>query len=149
MATAYLGLGTNMGNKRRNMITAAALLAERAGDVLALSGFYETEPWGFSSENTFLNAALRLETELSPEELLQMTEQIEVDMGRKEKSHGEYHDRIIDIDILLYDDLVEDTPRLVIPHPRMHLRRFVLEPMLEIAPDAVHPVMKKSIARLM
>ena len=138
-----------MGNKRRNMITAAALLAERAGDVLALSGFYETEPWGFSSENTFLNAALRLETELKPEELLQVTEQVEADMGRKEKSHGEYHDRIIDIDILLYDGLVIDTPRLVIPHPRMHERRFVLEPLGEIAPDVVHPVMKKSIADLM
>ena len=131
------------------MITAAALLAERAGDVLALSGFYETEPWGFSSENTFLNAALRLETELKPEELLQVTEQVEADMGRKEKSHGEYHDRIIDIDILLYDDLVIDTPRLVIPHPRMHERRFVLEPLCEIAPHVVHPVMKKSIAYLM
>ncbi len=138
-----------MGNKRRNMITAAALLAERAGDVLALSGFYETEPWGFSSENTFLNAALRLETTLKPEDLLQVTEQIEKDMGRKEKSHGEYHDRIVDIDILLYDDLVIDTPRLVIPHPRMHERRFVLEPLLEIAPEAVHPVMKKSIVDLM
>lgn len=149
MATAYLGLGTNMGNKRRNMITAAALLAERAGDVLALSDFYETEPWGFNSENTFLNAALRLETELSPEELLQVTEQIEEDMGRTQKSDGAYHDRIIDIDILLYDDLVKDTPRLVIPHPRMHERRFVLEPMFEIAPNVVHPVMKKSIADLM
>ena len=81
------------------MITAAALLAERVGDVLALSGFYETEPWGFQSENTFLNAALQLDTSLSPLELLKATQEIEIEMGRTQKSNGAYHDRIIDIDI--------------------------------------------------
>ena len=119
MAIAYLALGTNIGNKRRNMITAAALLAERVGDVLALSGFYETEPWGFQSENTFLNAALQLETALSPLELLKATQEIEIEMGRTQKSNGAYHDRIIDIDILLYDDLVMQTPELTLPHPLM------------------------------
>ena len=126
MAIAYLALGTNIGNRRRNMITAAALLAERVGDVLALSGFYETEPWGFQSENTFLNAALRLETSLSPLELLKATQQIEVEMGRTQKSNGTYHDRIIDIDILLYDDLILQTPELTLPHPLMQDRRFVM-----------------------
>lgn len=148
MAIAYLALGTNIGNKRRNMITAAALLAERVGDVLALSGFYETEPWGFQSENTFLNAALRLETSLSPLELLKATQQIEVEMGRTQKSNGTYHDRIIDIDLLLYDDLILQTPELTLPHPLMQDRRFVMEPLLEIAPSVVHPVFKKTIVSL-
>lgn len=149
MAIAYLALGTNIGNKRRNMITAAALLAERVGDVLALSGFYETEPWGFQSENTFLNAALQLETSLSPLELLKATQQIEVQMGRTQKSNGTYHDRIIDIDILLYDDLILQTPELTLPHPLMQDRRFVMEPLLEIAPNVVHPVFKKTVVSLL
>lgn len=148
MATAYIGLGTNIGDKRRNLITAAALLAERAGDVLALSGFYESEPWGFLSDNMFLNAALRIETDLSPEELLRVTQKIETDMGRTKKSDGTYHDRIIDIDILLYDDLTIHSPNLTLPHPHMHERRFVLDPLAEIAPNVVHPVLKQTIARL-
>lgn len=131
------------------MITAAALLAERVGDVLALSGFYETEPWGFQSENTFLNAALQLETSLSPLGLLEATQQIEVEMGRTQKSNGTYHDRIIDIDILLYDDLILQTPELTLPHPLMQDRRFVMEPLLEIAPNVVHPVFKKTVVFLM
>ena len=149
MAIAYLALGTNIGNRRRNMITAAALLAERVGDVLALSGFYETEPWGFQSENTFLNAALRLETSLSPLELLKATQQIEVEMGRTQKSNGTYHDRIIDIDILLYDNLVLQTPELTLPHPLMHERLFVMEPLAEIAPNVIHPVFKKPVISLL
>lgn len=149
MAIAYLALGTNIGNKRRNMITAAALLAERVGDVLALSGFYETEPWGFQSVHTFLNAALQLETALSPLELLKATQQIELEMGRTEKSNGVYHDRIIDIDILLYDDLILQTPELTLPHPLMHERRFVMEPLSEIAPNVIHPVFGKSVISLM
>lgn len=149
MAIAYLALGTNIGNKRRNMITAAALLAERVGDVLALSGFYETEPWGFQSENTFLNAALQLETALSPLELLKATQEIEIEMGRTQKSNGAYHDRIIDIDILLYEDLVLQTPELTLPHPLMHERLFVMEPLAEIAPNVIHPVFKKPVISLL
>ncbi len=131
------------------MITAAALLAERVGDVLALSGFYETEPWGFRSDNTFLNAALQLETALPPLELLAATQAIELEMGRTQKSDGTYHDRIIDIDILLYDDLVMQTPALTIPHPLMHERLFVMEPLSEIAPNVIHPVFGKSVISLM
>ena len=149
MAIAYLALGTNIGNKRRNMITAAALLAERVGDVLALSGFYETEPWGFQSENTFLNAALQLDTSLSPLELLKATQEIEIEMGRTQKSTGAYHDRIIDIDILLYDNLVLQTPELTLPHPLMHERLFVMEPLAEIAPNVIHPVFKKPVISLL
>ena len=148
MAIAYLGLGTNVGNKRRNMITAAALLAERVGDVLALSGFYETEPWGFESENFFLNAAVKLKTSFPPLELLQITQQIEKELGRAEKSNGVYHDRIIDIDILLYDDEVLQIPGLTLPHPLMHERKFVMDPLSEIAPFVVHPVLKERIIDL-
>ena len=148
MAIAYLGLGTNIGNKRRNMITAAALLAERVGDVLALSGFYETEPWGFESENFFLNAAVKLKTSFPPLELLQITQQIAKELGRAEKSNGVYHDRIIDIDILLYDDEVLQIPGLTLPHPLMHERKFVMDPLSEIAPFVVHPVLKERIIDL-
>ncbi|MBQ8529691.1 MAG: 2-amino-4-hydroxy-6-hydroxymethyldihydropteridine diphosphokinase [Parabacteroides sp.] len=148
MAITYLGLGTNIGNKRRNLITAAALLAERVGDVLALSGFYETEPWGFESNNWFLNAAVKLNTDYSPQELLVVTQQIEKELGRTEKSNGTYHDRMIDIDILLYDDEVLQTPELVLPHPLMHERKFVMEPLAEIAPFVQHPIFKESIMDL-
>lgn len=145
MALVYLGLGTNIGNKRKNMVTAAALLAERAGDVLSLSSFYETEPWGFASENTFLNAALELETACSPMELLHLTQQIEREMGRTQKSDGSYHDRIIDIDILLYGNEVVHHEDLVVPHPLMQQRLFVMQPLADIAPSLVHPVLQKSM----
>ena len=145
MALVYLGLGTNIGNKRKNMVTAAALLAERAGDVLSLSSFYETESWGFASENTFLNAALELETDCSPMELLRLTQQIEREMGRTQKSDGSYHDRIIDIDILLYGNEVVHHEDLVVPHPLMQQRLFVMQPLAEIAPSLVHPILQKSM----
>ena len=148
MAKAYIGLGTNIGNKRRNLITAAALLAERAGDVLSISSFYETEPWGFESDNTFLNAALLLETELEPLQLLSLTQEIEKEMGRTQKSDGAYHDRIIDLDILLYDLCVINDAALVVPHPLMHKRQFVMEPLVEIAPMLVHPVLNKTMLEL-
>ena len=148
MAIAYLGLGTYVGYTRRNMITAAALLAERVGDILALSGFYETEPWGFESENFFLNAAVKLKTSFSPLEVLQITQQIEKELGRTEKSNGVYHDRIIDIDILLYGDEVLQIPELTLPHPLMHERKFVMDPLAEIAPFVVHPVLKERIIDL-
>ena len=148
MAIVYLGLGTNIGNKRRNMITAAALLAERVGDVLALSNFYETEPWGFESENFFLNAAVKMKTSFLPLELLQITQQIEKELGRTEKSNVVYHDRIIDIDILLYDDEILQTPELTLPHPLMHERKFVMDPLSEIAPFVIHPILKERVIDL-
>lgn len=145
----YISLGTNIGNRRRNLIKAAALLAERAGDVSSISSFYETKPWGFWSEHLFLNAALLLETTLKPLELLQLTQGIEQEMGRERKSDGVYHDRIIDIDILLYGDMILQFNELTIPHPLMHKRRFVMEPLAEIAPLAMHPVLKKTMSVLL
>ena len=149
MVKTYLGLGTNIGNKRRNLITAAALLAERAGDVLSISSFYETEPVGFQSDNQFLNAAVYLETACSPQELLEITQAIEREMGRTSKSvDGQYKDRIIDIDILLYGDLVVNEETLTLPHPLMHEREFVMAPLAEIAPMAVHPVSGKTMQQI-
>lgn len=148
MALVYLGLGTNIGNKRKNMVTAAALLAERAGDILSLSSFYETEPWEFESDNTFLNAALALETTYTPLELLHLTQQIEREMGRTQKSNGAYHDRIIDIDILLYGNERINNEELVVPHPLMQQRLFVMQPLAEIAPSLLHPVLQKTMYNL-
>lgn len=148
MSLVCLSLGTNIGNKRKNMVTAAALLAERAGDVLALSSFYETEPWGFVSANQFLNAALLLETELSPIDLLHLTQEIERELGRTQKSDGTYHDRTIDIDLLLYDDRVLNTEELVLPHPLMQERQFVMAPLAEIQPMRKHPLLHKTMYEL-
>lgn len=141
----YIALGSNLGNKRRNLVTAAALLAERAGEVGAISSFYETEPWGFESEHSFLNAALMLETTLAPLDLLRLTQEVERELGRTAKSDSVYHDRLIDIDLLLYGEEVINQPGLQIPHPLMHRRAFVMTPMAEIAPAVVHPVLGKTM----
>lgn len=131
--TAYLSLGTNLGDKEHNLLSAISEIRRRIGPVKAQSAFLATRPWGFESPHTFLNAAICIETALSPLDLLHQTQQIERDMGRKHKSvNGQYHDRIIDIDILLYDDLHIATPELTIPHPHMHERDFVLIPLKEI-----------------
>lgn len=131
--TVYLSLGTNLGDKEHNLMSAISEIARRIGPIGAQSALLSTEPWGFKSENTFLNAAVRVETELSPLAVLEETQRIERDMGRTQKSvNGMYHDRIIDIDILLYDDLHMDTPRLTIPHPHMYERDFVLIPLKEV-----------------
>ena len=149
MANAYLSLGSNLGNKRKQLITAITLLAERAGDIPAFSGFYKTPPWGYSSPHTFLNIAIHLETSLSPDELLATTQQIESEMGRTTKSKDrQYTDRIIDIDILMYDNLILQTPDLTLPHPLLHERLFVLQPLSEIAPTLIHPILHKTIWEL-
>ena len=144
----YIALGSNLGNKRRNLVTAAALLAERAGEVGAISSFYETEPWGFESEHSFLNAALMLDTTLAPLDLLRLTQEVERELGRTAKTDSVYHDRLIDIDLLLYGEEVIDQPGLQIPHPLMHRRAFVMTPMAEIAPEVVHPVLGKTMKAL-
>lgn len=138
MAQLYLSLGTNLGNRRSNLDTALDLIAREVGIIKARSSVIETEPWGFDSPNSFLNMAILVQTDLKPLEVLDRTQRIEKDMGRTSKTGADgYHDRIIDIDILLYDDLTMDTPRLTIPHPRMHQRRFVMEPLAQITPHIV------------
>ena len=129
----YLGLGTNLGDKQKNLNDAIRMLGNQVGEVEKVSSVIETEPEGFRSDNMFLNAVVKVRTALSPFELLDITQDMEKSLGRKEKSsNGIYHDRVIDIDILLYDDISISTPRLVIPHPRMAQREFVMTPLAEI-----------------
>ncbi len=147
--TVYLSLGTNIGDRQRNIMQAVSLLQERVGTVATLSSFLETEPWGFESPNPFINIALAIETTLTPGELLDATQAIEKDLGRIAKSTNcTYSDRIIDIDILLYDDLILSQENLKIPHPLMQDRLFVLTPLAEIAPELIHPTLKTTIKNL-
>jgi len=149
MAKAYLGLGTNLGNRRKQLLNTINHLSEKAGNISAFSDFYKTTPWGYLSPHPYLNAAVRLETSLSPYELLAVTQQIERELGRTIKSENRhYADRTIDIDMLMYDECILQTPDLVLPHPLLHQRLFVLQPLAEIAPDLLHPIFHKTITAL-
>lgn len=129
----YLGLGSNLGNGKRNLTLAIEKIERLIGTVVCQSAFYETKPWGFHSENMFTNAVISVDTNLSPHDLLKATQHIEQLMGRSEKSaNGHYHDRTIDIDILTYDNQTIDEPHLRIPHPLMHEREFVMKPLNEV-----------------
>ncbi len=137
--TVYLSLGSNLGNRKQLLLDAIEKINKKVGNIVRQSSFYETKPWGFESENLFLNAAVKVTTKFSPTELLEVTQQIEREMGRKKKTTynfrqqtPNYSDRPIDIDILLYDDLHVDLPELKIPHPLMQERDFVLVPLREI-----------------
>ena len=137
MHCVYLGLGSNLGDKHANFGQAIALINERVGTVVRQSSLIETEPWGFESENSFLNGVVLCETQLTPRQVLKTTQRIERELGRKKKTgaapaNRTYQDRLIDIDILLYDDLVVDEPDLKIPHPLMQQRDFVMIPLNEI-----------------
>ena len=142
MHKVYLGLGSNLGDKEENIRKAIALIGERVGEVVRQSSLIETEPWGYESENKFLNGVILVETTLSPRQLLKATQKIERELGKK-KVHATkrsqdsslYKDRPIDIDILLYDDLTVDEPDLKIPHPLMQERDFVMIPLKEIIDD--------------
>ena len=128
-----MSLGANLGDRKGNIKLAIKQISELIGPVVRQSALIETAPWGFNSANTFINAAVCSETSLSPREVLQATQGIERALGRTTKSiDGQYHDRLIDIDILLYDDLHVNEPSLVIPHPHMNERQFVMQPLSEI-----------------
>ena len=151
----YLGLGSNLGNREWNLSEAIRLIGERVGEVIRQSSFIETEPWGFQSDNSFMNAVILCQTEKTPREVLALTQQIERDLGKckehatqrsqivnskssnskssnSKSSNCKYADRPIDIDILLYDDWTVDEPDLKIPHPLMHQRDFVMIPLKQI-----------------
>ena len=131
--SVYLALGSNLGDRHGNIAKAIQKIGELIGDVVRQSTLLETEPWGFDSNNRFVNGCVCVKTDLSPRELLQMTQLIEQELGRTIKStDGKYHDRTIDIDILIYDDITVDEPDLKIPHPLMQDRDFVMVPLKEI-----------------
>jgi 2-amino-4-hydroxy-6-hydroxymethyldihydropteridine diphosphokinase len=148
MKNVFLGLGSNLGERNEILQEAKTRIAEVIGTVVSVSSIYETEPWGFESENDFLNMVLFVKTELSPSGLLGRILMIESQLGRTRCDTG-YTSRNIDIDILLYDNEIVRDEALVIPHPKMHERRFVLVPLAEIAPEIIHPVFNKSIASLL
>lgn len=148
--TLYLALGTNLGERQENIEKALRLVGERIGKVEAVSACHETEPVGFKSDNLFLNAVAQVTTDLEPEQVLDETERIEQEMGRDTKSEGgRYADRIIDIDVLCYDTLQCHTERLQLPHPAVAERRFVLEPLCEIAPELVMPGQELNVKQLL
>ena len=138
MSLAYLALGSNLGNRAENLQTAISFLGSKS-KVLNCSPVYETPPWGYEEQPKFLNQVVRVETDLTPSELLDYVKEIERKIGRKETFR--YGPRSIDIDILFYDDLVVNTPPLIIPHAQITERAFVLVPLADIAPDYIHPIL--------
>lgn len=157
--TVTLLIGGNQGDRVSLLMQAIIEIASRIGTVSAASSLYETEPWGFEAEQNFLNQALVVDTDLSPEEVLQRALEIEKDLGRVRSEPSDiqnskfiihnYTSRPMDIDLIFYNNDIVDTPALQLPHPRMHLRRFVLQPLAQIMPDKIHPKFRKTISQLL
>ncbi len=146
----FLGLGSNAGERDTVLRRCISLLSERIGSVMLVSSVMESEPWGYESPHLYLNEVVGLETTLMPLQVLDRTEGIERELGRIQKSHnGVYRDRTLDIDLLLWDDLIMDTSRLKVPHPLMHERLFVLKPLAEIAPYARHPIFNLTVSQML
>jgi len=148
MKTVFLGIGTNLGEREENLRQAITLIGDHIGIITRVSSVYETEPWGFKSETTFLNIVVMAETKLTPSGLLGRILMIEAMMGRLREGKG-YKSRVIDIDILFFGNRIFENKVLTIPHPKIQDRRFVLIPLSEIAADLEHPVFKKSIQELL
>lgn len=147
MHVAYVGIGSNLGNREENCLKAIRLLFHKGIAVRKESAMYETEPWGVKDQPMFINMAIEIETDRAPLELLRLLKAIEEEIGRKETVR--WGPRKIDLDILFYDDLIINEPGLRIPHPHMHERGFVLKPIAEIAPEKIHPVSRKTIKELL
>jgi len=147
MHIAYLLLGSNEGDRFSWLGNALQLIGEQCGQVSAISSIYQTAAWGLENQAAFLNQVLKIETSLSPEQLLAATLGIEISLGRHRQI--KWGPRIIDIDILFYDNAVINEPGLIIPHPMLHRRRFTLVPLAEIAPSLIHPVLNKTITELL
>ena len=147
MRTAYLLIGGNLGNRKENLSKAVSLINEQCGSVIGSSSIYETEAWGITDQPSFLNQALEISTSLTARQLMRKVLKIEEEMGRVRKE--KLGPRIIDIDILLFENEIHDLRFLKIPHPEMQNRRFVLVPLAEIDSTLQHPVLKKSIAELL
>ena len=146
MSTVFVGIGSNLGNRIENCANAVRKISDFA-TVSAISSIYETEPVGNEDQPNFINCAVKIETDLSPYDLLLSLQSIEDILGRERIQ--KWGPRIIDLDILFYNDLVIESDELIVPHPMAHLRRFVLEPLSEIAPDLIHPTLKVSVSKLL
>lgn len=149
MPIAYLSIGSNLGDRVSNIQQAVSLLkADNNIEILDSSSFYETEPWGGVSKKWYVNAAIKIETIFSPIELLRILQNVEAVLGRCRDEEVHWGDRILDIDILFYDDLIFQNELLTLPHKHLHKRAYVLVPLLEIEPDFIHPVINKTIIEL-
>lgn len=147
---SFILLGSNLGDREAILESAVDMIEERCGSVVLMSSLYESEPWGFETENLFLNQAIGVETSLEPHDLLSELLQIEAELGRvRQENHQGYESRPIDLDVIYYDDMVIADEELIVPHPSMHKRRFVLEPLCEIAPDFIHPLFRESNRELL
>ena len=147
MSTAYIGIGSNLGEREENCLRAIELLTHEGIVVKKRSSMHETEPWGVKDQPRFINMVVEIETEIVPQRLLQVLKTIEQRLGRVDISR--WGPRSIDLDIIFYDDLVLLDEGIQIPHPMMHLREFVLKPLSEIAPEQVHPLLKRSVKDLL
>lgn len=145
MTEAYVGIGSNLGDKEENIRKSINLMGKKC-EILKISSLYETEPVGYADQEWFLNCVVKVNTSMNPEELLEFLLSIEKDLGRaKTIKNGP---RTIDLDILFYGDKIINKNNLIVPHPRLHERLFALEPLMEISPELVHPVLKKSIKEI-
>ncbi len=147
MSVAYIALGSNLGDKAANLRQAVKLLQAKGLQIRAVSSFFQTEPYGVTDQPEFINAAACVETSLPPEALLKLLLETELEMGRVRLRH--WGERNIDLDLLLYDDMIYHSDKLTLPHPDMQNRLFVLQPLAEIAAEKIHPVYKKSIQTLL
>jgi 2-amino-4-hydroxy-6-hydroxymethyldihydropteridine diphosphokinase len=147
MSIVYLGIGSNLGNREGNCKRALELIENKGILIRKKSSLYETVPWGIKDQPLFLNMVIAIETELRPKELLKVLQDLETEVGRVKSF--KWGPRKIDLDILLYDDLIFHDDTLTIPHPLMHKRDFVLRPLHEIAPDVKHPLLKLTAGRLL
>ena len=144
--TCFLLLGSNIGDRKANILKAIERIKKISAEPLVISGFYETEPWGFNAHEAFYNLAIKFHTMLAPEDLLKYLLNVEDEIGRiREINSSSYSSRPIDIDIIFYGNLILEKRELIIPHPRMHLRRFALVPLCELDSSFVHPIFKKSL----